>query len=111
MSPCWVIGLQLDAEYLCTHDTTPNTFQGSWSTTGMVIDVSRGDSTTTSLVDPSGEPGPNGYGHDAFHFANRHMFVVCTQTCIFCCYICNKADVCLLYEMLYPCSCNVVISC
>ena len=35
------------------------TFQVSTSTIGMVIDVSRGDSTTTSLADPGGEPGPD----------------------------------------------------
>ena len=54
---------------------------------------------------------PCGYGIDAFLFASRHLIVVCTQTCTF--RWCNviKAVVCRLYEMLYPCSCNVVISC
>src|SRR4051812_36903340 len=46
-----------------------------------------------------------------FTFATRHMIVVYTQTCIFrCCYV-FKVVVCRLYEMLYPCICNVVISC
>ena len=36
----------------------PNSFQGSWSRIGMVIDVSRGDSTTTSYADPGGGPRP-----------------------------------------------------
>src|SRR3954470_7041634 len=44
-------------------------------------------------------------------FASRHLFVVCTQTCIFRCCIVFKAVVCRLYETLYPCICNVVISC
>src|SRR4051812_5028048 len=46
-----------------------------------------------------------------FTFATRHLIVVCTQTYIF--RRCNvfKKVVCRLYEMLYPCSCNVVISC
>src|ERR1041385_8890443 len=54
---------------------------------------------------------PCGYGIDAFLFASRHLFVVCTQTCIFRCCIIFEAVVCQLYEMLYPCICNVVISC
>ena len=57
----------------------------------------------TSVADPGGEPGPDGYEHDAFPFANRPLIVVCTQTCIFRGCICNKANLCLLYEMLYPC--------
>src|SRR3954469_10384206 len=52
-----------------------------------------------------------GYGIDVFLFANRHLLVVCTQTCIFRCCISFEAVVCRLYEMLYPCICNVVISC
>ena len=103
MTPCWVIGLQLDAEYLCTHDTTPKLFSGFLVDDRFVNDVSCGDSTTTSVADPGGEPGPSDYGHDAFPFATRLMFVVCTQTCIFRFCICIKADVCLLNEMLYPC--------
>src|ERR1041385_6777084 len=50
-------------------------------------------------------------GIDVFLFATRHLLVVCTQTCIFCCCIVFEAVVCRLYEMLYPCICNVVISC
>src|ERR1044071_9043706 len=50
-------------------------------------------------------------GIDVFLFASRHLLVVCTQTCIFRCCIVFKAVVCRLYEMLYSCSCNVVISC
>src|ERR1041384_8589190 len=30
---------------------------------------------------------PCGYGIDVFLFATRHLIVVCTQTCIFCCCI------------------------
>src|SRR3954471_9817617 len=54
---------------------------------------------------------PCGYGIDAFLFASRHLIGVCTQTCIFRCCIVFEAIVCRLYEMLYPCICNVVISC
>ena len=54
---------------------------------------------------------PCGYGIDAFLFASRHLIVVCTQTCIVRCCIVSEAVVCRLYEMLYPCICNVVISC
>src|SRR3954464_13163647 len=54
---------------------------------------------------------PCGYGVDVFLFANRHLIVVCTQTGIFRCFILFEAVVCRLYEMLYPCICNVVISC
>src|ERR1041385_802689 len=50
-------------------------------------------------------------GIDVFLFASRHLIVVCTQTCIFRCCIIFEAVVCRLYEMLYPCICNVVISC
>src|SRR3954453_16783291 len=46
-----------------------------------------------------------------FPFASRHLLVVCTQTYIFRCCILFEAVVCRLYEMLYPCICNVVISC
>src|SRR3954462_14430865 len=46
-----------------------------------------------------------------FTFSTRPLIVVCTHTCIFrWCNVC-KAVVCRLYEMLYPCKCNVVISC
>src|SRR3954471_19323305 len=48
---------------------------------------------------------------DDFLFATRHLIVVCTQIGIFRCCIVFKAVVCRLYEMLYPCMCNVVISC
>src|SRR3954471_23705779 len=41
----------------------------------------------------------------------RHLIVVYTQTYIFRCCILFEAVVCRLYEMLYPCICNVVISC
>src|SRR3954466_9305381 len=54
---------------------------------------------------------PCGYGIDVFLFASRHLLVVCTQTSIFRCCILFEAVVCRLYEMLYPCICNVVISC
>src|SRR3954470_14134401 len=54
---------------------------------------------------------PCGYGVDVFLFATRHLIVVCTQTYIFRCCILFEAVVCRLYEMLYPCICNVVISC
>src|SRR3954464_965678 len=54
---------------------------------------------------------PCGYGVDVFLFASRHLIVVCTQTFIFHCCIVFEAVVCRLYEMLYPCICNVVISC
>src|SRR4051812_30053429 len=54
---------------------------------------------------------PCGYGIDAFHLASRHLIVVCTQTYIFRCCIVFEVVVCRLYEMLYPCICNVVISC
>src|SRR3954464_8755099 len=50
-------------------------------------------------------------GIDVFLFASRHLIVVCTQTCIFRSCIVFKAVVCRLYEMLYPCICNVVIPC
>src|ERR1044071_4376158 len=50
-------------------------------------------------------------GIDVFLFASRHLIIVCTQTCIFHCCIVFKAVVCRLYEMLYPCIYNVVISC
>src|ERR1041385_8393639 len=50
-------------------------------------------------------------GIDVFLFATRHLIVVCTQTYIFRCCIIFKAVVCRLYEMLYPCIRNVVISC
>src|SRR3954469_4024133 len=50
-------------------------------------------------------------GIDVFLFATRHLLVVCTQTYIFRCCIVFEAVVCRLYEMLYPCICNVVISC
>src|ERR1041385_5358112 len=50
-------------------------------------------------------------GIGVFLFASRHLIVVCTQPCIFRCCIVFKAVVCRLYEMLYPCICNVVISC
>src|SRR3954470_20788367 len=54
---------------------------------------------------------PCGYGIVAFLFASRHLLVVCTQTCTFRCCIVFEAVVCQLYDMLYPCICNVVISC
>src|SRR3954471_3929244 len=50
-------------------------------------------------------------GIDVFLFVTRHLIVVCTQTCTFRCCIVFEAVVCRLYEMLYPCICNVVISC
>src|ERR1041385_6880974 len=50
-------------------------------------------------------------GIDVFLFATRHLIVVCTHTCIFRCCIVFEAVVCRLYEILYPCICNVVISC
>src|SRR4051812_21137411 len=50
-------------------------------------------------------------GIDVFLFATRHLIVVCTQTCIFRCCNVFEAVVCRLYEMLYPCICNVLISC
>src|ERR1041385_4414660 len=50
-------------------------------------------------------------GINVFLFAFRHLIVLCTQTCIFRCCIVFKAVVCRVYEMLYPCSCNVVVSC
>src|ERR1041385_5353493 len=50
-------------------------------------------------------------GIDVFLFATRHLLVVCSQTCIFRCCIVFEAVLCRLYEMLYPCICNVVISC
>src|SRR3954464_3991592 len=50
-------------------------------------------------------------GRCVFLFASRHMIVVCTQTFVFRCCILFEAVVCRLYEMLYPCICNVVISC
>src|SRR3954469_21268444 len=50
-------------------------------------------------------------GIDVFLLATRHLLLVCTQTCIFRCCIVFEAVVCRLYEMLYPCICNVVISC
>src|SRR3954462_6010892 len=50
-------------------------------------------------------------GIDVFLFATRNLLVVCTQTCIFPCCIVLKEVVCRLYEMLYLCICNVVISC
>src|SRR3954467_14075100 len=50
-------------------------------------------------------------GIDVFLFASRHLLVVCTQTFIFRCCILFEVVVCRLYEMLYPCICNVVISC
>src|SRR4051812_31607710 len=50
-------------------------------------------------------------GIDVFLFTTRHLIVVCTQTCIFLCCIVFEEVVCRLYEMLYPCICNVVISC
>src|SRR3954470_14831425 len=53
---------------------------------------------------------PCGYGIDVFIFASRHLIVVCTQTFIFRYCILFQAVVCRLYEMLYPCICNVVIS-
>src|ERR1041384_953462 len=46
-----------------------------------------------------------------FLFSTRHLIVVCTQTCIFRCCIVFEEVVCRLYEMLYPCICNVVIWC
>src|SRR3954471_8857878 len=54
---------------------------------------------------------PCGYVIDVFLFASRHLIVVCTQTYIFRYCIVFEAVVCRLYEMLYPCICNVVISC
>src|SRR3954467_11119244 len=77
----------------------------------MVTDVSRGDSTTTSYTDPGGGPGPVWLWDRCFLFASRHLIVVCTQTCIFRCFIVFEAVVCRLYEMLYPCICNVGIAC
>src|ERR1041385_605834 len=53
---------------------------------------------------------PCGYGIVVFLFASRHLNVVCTQTYIFRCCIVFEAVVCRLYEMLYPCIYNVVIS-
>src|SRR4051812_16530723 len=50
-------------------------------------------------------------GIDVFLFASRHLIVVCTQTYIFRCCNCIEAVVSRLYEMLYPCIGNVVISC
>src|ERR1041385_8520786 len=54
---------------------------------------------------------PCGYGIDVFLFASKILLVVCTQTCTFRYCIVFEAVVCRLYEMLYPCICNVVISC
>src|SRR4051812_47171675 len=50
-------------------------------------------------------------GSMLFSLPPKHLIVVCTQTCIFRCHILFQAAVCRLYEMLYPCICNVVISC
>ena len=95
-----------------THDTTPNNFQGSSSTTCMVIDVSRGDSTTTSLADPGGEPGPEWLWERCVSLLPlRHLICSLYLDMYLPLFYYIKADVCLLYEMLYPCSCNVVISC
>src|SRR3954463_11496370 len=89
----------------------PNSFQGSdrqqvWRSTFHV-------ETRRRLVRriPAEGLDPCGYGIDVFLFATRHLIVVCTQTCIFRCCILFQAVVCRLYEMLYPCICNVVISC
>ena len=83
----------------------PNSFQGSWSTTGTwsAFHVEARRRLVRRI--------PCGYGIDVFLFASRYLIVVCTQTCIFRCCIVFKEVVCRLYEMLYPCSCNVVISC
>src|SRR3954469_14156318 len=74
----------------------------------MVIDVTR-----RRLVRkiPAEGLDPCGYGIDVFLFASRHLIVVCTQTYIFRCCILFEAVVCRLYEMLYPCICNDLISC
>src|ERR1041385_5589700 len=77
----------------------------------MVIDVSRGLND-----DKLGGSQRRAWtrvvmGIDVFLFATRHLLVVCTQTCNFRCCIVFEAVVCRLYEMLYPCICNVVISC
>src|SRR3954463_10215247 len=89
----------------------PNSFQGSdrrqvWCSTFHA-------ETRRRLVRriPAKDLDPCGYGVDVFLFASRHLIVVCTQTFIFRCCISFEAVVCRLYEMLYPCICNVVISC
>src|SRR3954471_23973715 len=89
----------------------PNSFQGSdrqqvWCSTFHV-------ETRRRLVRriPAEGLDPCGYGIDDSLFASRHLLVVCTQTCIFRCCIIFEAVVCRMYEMLYPCICNVVISC
>src|ERR1041385_3558816 len=71
----------------------PNSFQGYCSTTGTVIDVSRGDSTTPSKADPGGGPGPVWLWDRCFLFASRHLIGVCTQTYIFRC--------CIVLRQLY----------
>ena len=82
----------------------PNSFQGSRSTKGMVTDVSHLDSMMTSIVDPGREPGLEwSWKRCVSLLPLRHLIVVCTQTCIFRCRVCNKVVACLLYEMLYPC--------
>src|SRR4051812_17550151 len=87
-----------------------NSFQGSdrqqvWRSTFHV-------ETRRRLVRriPAEGLDPCGYGIDVFLFASRHLLVVCTHTFIFRCCILFEAVVCRLYEMLYPCICNVVIS-
>src|SRR3954463_16449819 len=89
----------------------PNSFQGSdrqqvWRSTFHV-------ETRRRLVRriPAEGLDPCGYGVGVFLFATRHLIVVCIQTFIFRCCIVFEAAVCRLYEMLYPCICNVVISC
>ena len=52
---------------------------------------------------PGGGPGPMWLWDGAFLFANRHLIVVCTQTCIFRC--------CIVLRQLYACCmscCNLV---
>ena len=112
MSPCWVGWTTVGCWVLLYSWYHPKTLfrvldrrQVWWSTFHV--------ETRWRLVlrIPAGSLDPCCYGSDDFLFATRHLIVVCTQTCIFRCCICIKAVVCLLYEMLYPCSCNVVISC
>src|ERR1041385_8682098 len=86
---------QLDAEYFCTHDTTPKLFSG------FLIDNRYGDRCFTWRLDDDWLGGSRRrawtrvvMGIDVILFASRHLFVVCTQTCTFRCCIVFEAVVC-----------------
>src|ERR1043165_8467131 len=85
--------------FLLSSRTLCDDFGLQWSSTILLLDVFA--KTRRRLArGPRRRAWTRVYvGLVCFTFAIRHFTVVCTQTCIFRCYIVIQAIVCRLYEM------------